>query len=268
MEAAAVINASHCIALARWRELVLPREHGSWSFALEPLALGLLVAPSAAGADLAVAVVATFLARRPLRTALGEVKAEHRAAAVEPLVVLGAVALVFFLSAIALGGVAWAAWLAPSALGGTVFLGFDLRHDGRAEMAEVAGVAAFAFVPAAVAALAGWGNAESLALALIACGRSVPTMLCVRAAVRGTKTGVRRNGPALVATFLALAVATVLVRAGLAPQAAAVGLAILAVRAVVLLLWPRPALRARTLGMAEAGLGAFFVFSVAASWRA
>ena len=41
-----------------WREVVkltLPKEHGSWSLALEPVAFGLLVAPSAAGAALALA---------------------------------------------------------------------------------------------------------------------------------------------------------------------------------------------------------------------
>lgn len=48
----------------------LPKEHGSWSLALEPLALGLLVAPSLAGGALAGAVLAGFFARRPLKAAL------------------------------------------------------------------------------------------------------------------------------------------------------------------------------------------------------
>ena len=46
-----------------WREaikLTLPNEHGSWSLALEPLALGLLVAPSAAGAALGLAAACGF----------------------------------------------------------------------------------------------------------------------------------------------------------------------------------------------------------------
>ncbi len=36
-------------------QLTLPKEHGSWSLALEPVAFGLLVAPSAAGAALTLA---------------------------------------------------------------------------------------------------------------------------------------------------------------------------------------------------------------------
>jgi hypothetical protein len=33
------------LSLARCRELAWPKEHGSWSLALEPLALGLFAAP-------------------------------------------------------------------------------------------------------------------------------------------------------------------------------------------------------------------------------
>src|SRR5208283_2159794 len=52
---------------SRVRSVFLPREHGSWSLALEPLALGLFVAPSMAGVALALAAAAGFFARRPLR---------------------------------------------------------------------------------------------------------------------------------------------------------------------------------------------------------
>jgi hypothetical protein len=48
-------------------QLVLPREHGSWSLALEPLALGLIAAPSRAGFALSVAIVCGFFLRRPLK---------------------------------------------------------------------------------------------------------------------------------------------------------------------------------------------------------
>ncbi|MDJ0498494.1 MAG: YwiC-like family protein, partial [Acidimicrobiia bacterium] len=55
---------------ARWRSIGLPVEHGGWGFTLEPALLGLLVAYSAAAWELAVASVAVFLARRPLRLVL------------------------------------------------------------------------------------------------------------------------------------------------------------------------------------------------------
>ena len=37
------------LSIARWRELVWPKEHGSWSLAGEPLALALVAAPTTAG---------------------------------------------------------------------------------------------------------------------------------------------------------------------------------------------------------------------------
>ena len=50
--------------------IVVPKERGGWSLALEPVVLGLAAAPSAAGLPLAGAVLAGFLARRPLKLAV------------------------------------------------------------------------------------------------------------------------------------------------------------------------------------------------------
>ncbi len=254
--------------LARWRELAWPREHGSWSLALEPLALGLIAAPSGGGAWLALAVAAGFFARRPLRIAVTDVRPERRAAARGPFAALAVIALGGFGAAVAAGGTGWLAWLVPVVIAGAVFLFFDLRGDGREEMAEVAGVAAFAGVPAMLAALAGWGAASALALGLVMAGRSVPTVLCVRAILRAQKGGVRRRAPALGAAWLVVGMGVVLARAGLAPITAVVLLGGLAVRATVLLSWRGPALRARTIGMVEAGLGAVFVLATAIAWGA
>ena len=253
--------------VARWRELVWPREHGSWSLALEPLALGLLVAPSTAGGCLALAVLMAFFARRPLRTAVNDANAERRAAARGPLAVLALVATGFFLGAFALGGMAWLAWLLPVAAAGAVFLFFDLRAAGREGAAEVAGSAAFAFLPGVIATLAGWRAPEAAALALVMCGRSVPRVLAVRALLRAQKTGGRRVAPALVAAGVALVVGVALALAGLAPRTAVVLLALLAARAVALLAFPRRELRARTIGIIEAALGVLFIAFVAAAWR-
>jgi hypothetical protein len=253
--------------LARWRELAWPREHGSWSLALEPIALGLLVAPSRGGAWLALAVIAGFFARRPLRTAARDPKPERRTAAREPLAACAIVALGAFGAAMAAGGTGWLIWLAPVAIAGAVFLFFDLRGGGREEIAEVAGVMAFAGVPAMLAALAGWGMASALALALVMAGRSVPTVLCVRAVLRGQKGGGRRRAPALLAAWLAVGAGVALAVAGLAPDAAVVLLGVLAVRATILLGWSGSPLRARTIGIIEAVLGGVFVFGAAFAWR-
>jgi hypothetical protein len=157
-------------------------------------------------------------------------------------------------------------WLLPSGVAGALFLSFDLRNGGREEVAEIAGSAAFAFLPAAIAALDGVTPMVALALALVMCGRAVPTVLCVRAALRGAKTGVRRPAGALIAAFAALIAGCLLAKNGLAPFTAAVALAVLALRAIGLLVFPRPTLRARTIGMIEAMLGLAFVLVVAFTW--
>lgn len=262
------VPAARTAVRSDWRELVWPREHGSWSLAFEPLALGLLVAPSMADALLAGAVVAAFFARRPLRAAVTEAKPERRAAARVACAACGAIAVGFFLGAFGRGGVAWLPWLLPSVAAGAVFLFFDLRHAGRAGLAEVAGAAAFATMPVALAVIAGRSTAAAVALGLVMLGRAVPTVLTVRAVLRAAKTGVRRPALPVATAIGAVAVGALLARVGLAPRAAWLVLALLAVRAVALLGFPRPALRAPTVGLIEAGLGLLFVIAVGSAWWA
>ena len=50
-----------------FKSVALPAEHGSWSLVTEPILLGLLVAPSWAGAALAVTAFALFLFNRPFK---------------------------------------------------------------------------------------------------------------------------------------------------------------------------------------------------------
>ena len=52
------------------KPIVIPNEHGGWGFLLEPVILGLLVAPSWAGVLIAVAAVFGFLTRQPLKFAM------------------------------------------------------------------------------------------------------------------------------------------------------------------------------------------------------
>jgi hypothetical protein len=67
-----VATVSESFSVREIIKLILPKEHGSWSLALEPLALGLLAAPSLAGGPLAIAAIAGFFLRRPLKILLRE----------------------------------------------------------------------------------------------------------------------------------------------------------------------------------------------------
>jgi hypothetical protein len=255
-----------CVGRIRWRDLVLPKEHGSWSLAGEPLALSLLAAPSLPGALLAFATAAAFFARRPLRIAFRDAKPSRRHEAAIALGVCVAVALGFFAAAVAAGGVAWLAWLLPSLALGAIFVHFDLQNEGRAEAAEIAGAAAFAFLPAAFGALAGWSAWSSLAFGVAMCGRAVPTVMCVRAVLRAAKTGVRRDAPALVAAAVAVVAAVAVAHDGLAPWTLVALTAAFFLRTIALLVFPRPRVRGRTLGIVEAAAGAVFVAATAFAW--
>src|SRR5690348_13588654 len=105
----------------RWREgikLALPKEHGSWFLALEPVALGLLVAPTGAGVALAVAAVAGFFLRRPLKIVLREPDCERWQTALASVLVLAILAALGLLLTAKMGGVERLWPLLPAALAG------------------------------------------------------------------------------------------------------------------------------------------------------
>lgn len=255
-------------AVTRPATVFLPREHGSWSLALEPLALGLLAAPSVAGGAFAAAVLAGFFARRPLRAAFAARHDDRRLAAREALVALTSLGLAALVEVIVLADVA-ALWpLLPAAALGACFAQADQRGENRSAAAELAGCASFAFVPAALATLAGRPAEAALVLAALAAARSLPTVLVVRTALRRAKGEASAGGAAaaLVASLLAPAGLLALAASGVVSPVAGLAAAVLAARAAWLLGPWRPAWSARRIGQTEAVLGLLYVF--AAAWPA
>ena len=246
----------------------LPKEHGSWSLALEPLALGLLVAPSWAGGALAGAVLAGFFARRPLKAAIDPLPSVRRRAAREALVLWSALAVAGLVEVGVLAG--WAAlWpLLPAALFGGVFIWFDARNNSRAVIAELAGCTAFAFVPTAVATLAGWPAGIALTLAALAAARSLPTILAVRASLRAAKGEPADGAGAWIASLLAFGGVAALVESGRAPAIAGILGGLLLLRTAWLVGPWRPAWPARRIGMLEAVLGILYVVLLSSCWPA
>lgn len=251
-----------------WREIVRPKEHGSWSLAFEPVALGLLAAPSPAGAVLAMATVAAFFVRRPLRIGMTDSNPARRVAAKRVALAGGAVVLAAWLGMLFAAGAAWWPWLIPSVVAGACFLWFDLQQSGREQSAEVAGAAAFSFLPAVFAVMAGWTAPAAAALSLVMLARSVPTVLTVRAWLRGRKTGLRQSAAPLIASLAGVFTVAALAWLRVVPWLAVAFLVGFLIRAVILLRATAPDLRASTMGMIEAALGAVYVVAVALSWSA
>lgn len=252
-----------------WRaamQLTLPKEHGSWSLALEPVAFGLLVAPSAAGAALALAAVSGFFLRRPLkllRSGKGGSRQRLAAVCLTILLMTGLTGLMLA----AAHGVPGGLWpLLPASLAGAVFAWFDGRNEARGGAAEVAGAVTFGILPAAFGALAGWSIGGSLALAVTMLVRSVPTVLTVRTCLRVLKGQSFSSTPALMAAGAGILVTVWLAMLGLAPWLAVFFAVGFALRSFWLLLW-RPRLSARTIGIIEAALGTLMVLLLAFTWK-
>jgi hypothetical protein len=245
----------------------LPKEHGSWSLALEPVALGLLVTPSLPGVALAASTAAAFLLRRPFKLALGSASQPPRPGARKVCVIVGGVSALALLVAAAFGGVA-ALWPLLLALPfGALFLYFDRQNEMRAAAAELSGSAAFAVLPAAFATLAGWATPAALALAAVMLARNVPTVLTVRTYLRSNKGGDATPVWPILAATIAFAGLLALGRLHLAPWTASVLGAVLLVRTLFFVTPLRPAWPARRVGFIEAGLGVAYVGLIALSWR-
>lgn len=260
-----------------FRSLVMPREHGSWSLALEPVALGLLVAPSRAGAWLALAVIAGFFTRRPLKLALTLPAADaRRAAAWRWTLLFALIALAALLAAPSPFGANKQQWdaaaLWPLLLAvpfGAAFLWFDLRGEMREAEAELSGSAAFALVPAAFATLAGWAAAPALALAVLMLARSIPTVLTVRTYLRVAKGKSASTWPALLCAVAFLIAVIALAAVHYVPVFACALVALLAARSAIFLSPMAPAWSAKRVGMLEAIVGLTYLAGLTAAyaWR-
>lgn len=247
--------------------LVLPKEHGSWSLALEPIALGLLTVPSKAGVPLAFAAIAGFFLRHPLKLLLSAKPDPRRSLAgfcAGTLILLAVGGLLF---AAQLDGAAQLWPLIPAAGAGAFFVWFDTRNEGREGAAEIAGAAAFALLPATFASLAGWQLAGSLALAIVMLARSVPTVMFVRTLLRRVKGKSITIAPALLITVLATGVLLCLAANSLVPWAVAGISVLLLVRAFWYLRENRSRIPARRLGFMELSLGIVYVLTTAIAWR-
>lgn len=246
----------------------LPKEHGSWSLAFEPLAFGLLVAPSSAGAALALAAVAGFFARRPFKAALAPAFSPRRRTARETVGMLSALAVAGLFETLEVGGFAalWPLLLAVPF--GALFVWFDAQNESRAAAAELAGSTTFALLPAAFATLAGWPWPTALGLSAVVLIRSVPTVLTVRACLRRSKGQPVGILALLASGILALGAALVLASQRLVPGLILVLAGLLLLRTALFLSPLRPDWSARRIGIFEAILGVLYFGAAVLAYRA
>jgi hypothetical protein len=254
------------------RPLALPPEHGGWGFLLEPVLLGLVLAPSAAGAGIAVAATGAFLARHPLKLALADVLRRRSCPRTRAAALLAA-----SYAALAGASLALAAsrsstpsfWLplalaAPLAL---VQLGYDARNRGRELAPQLLGAVAPGAAAACVLLAAGQAPVPAFALWLVLGARSAASVLYVRSRLRLDRGVEPGAAAALGGHALATLLVVVLAAAGLTPWLAVAAFALLAARAAHGLSRWRPALRPQALGFRELGYGVLTVVLLAIGYR-
>lgn len=251
-----------------WKGIALPVEHGSWGLTLEPVLLGLLVAPTLAGALLALAAVSVFLTRQPFRVLQierrrGNLGTRYRMAFRFTVIYAGA-GLLLFAAAWYLSPQPFLLPLLAAIPFVLIFYYYDTRHESRSWQAELAAPVAFSAVTASIALLGGWSLSVALALWGVMAARSIPSVLYVRARLRLDKgKGQPHITTVVLAHLLALIVIVGLVWQQHLPALTLAAFLALLVRASVCLSKHRRALAVKTIGFIEVGLGALTVVLVA-----
>ena len=256
----------------RIRAVALPAEHGGWALVIEPMALGILLAPSIGGLFIGVGVLACFLARHPLKVAVGDRRRNRvmkRTSLAERFALFYAVlAVVFFTIAVRRAS---PESLLPLLIV-TPFLVVQFIYDAlgqsRKLIPEIAGALAVGSVATAIALAGGWSKPAAYTLWIIVACRHVPTILYLRVLLGRRRHQPRAtvNGVAIASQFLALIAVLLLLFFKIAPVLVIVAFAVLLIRAVFGLLNPSvPA--PKKLGISEIAFGTFVVLTVFVAYR-
>ncbi len=193
------------------RAVAVPAEHGGWALTLEPAALGLLVAPSAAGWCLAVGALVAFVARTPLKVVLVD-RRRHRTlhrTGVAAGVLGGELAVQVGLVVAAVQLSSHPFWwpLAGAAPLVGLELWFDMRSRSRRLAPELAGAVGVSAVVAMVALAGGTSARLALALWLIVAARVVTSIPFVRARIAAMHHRDSSSGLLVAADVAALVLA-------------------------------------------------------------
>ena len=240
-----------------WRTVAVPAEHGGWGLTLEPVLLGLLVAPSVGGLALGVAAFLAFLVRTPMKLAVVDLRRDRwldrsrlalRIALVELAVVAGLVSVAFVTSG--------RSWLVPVAFAVPLVgleLWFDMRSRGRRLIPELCGAMGIAAVAAAIVLAAGRSGALAAGVWLVLAARSIGAVSFVRVEIIRLRRGAANSRSTDAAQVVAIAFGAV---AAAADSRLLAGLAGIVMLAVLQVWWTRrPPLPARVLGMRQMLLG-------------
>ena len=250
------------------KSIALPVEHGAWGFLFEPLAAGLLLAPSLGAPFISLMVIGAFLTRQPLKFLLGDWLQKRNlprtAIALRFVLIFGAISTIGFigslLSAPAKSLLPFFA-VAPIA----VYLIFqDAARQSRNLLPELLASVVLSSSITALALADGWNYAPALLLWGAMLGRLIPSVLYVRSRLRLEKGKDFTRSAAISAHLLVLlaGVAGGFFLIGRAAIPTILMLAFLFARAVIGLSDYRKPATAKKVGVREVVYGAIYAFAL------
>jgi len=256
----------------RLRSIALPTEHGGWGFTLEPILLGLLVAPTWAGFGLALATSSAFLARRPVKLVSTDLVRKRRLPRTRVALWFslgyGAPALAGLAVAIATrNGPFW--WpLIVAVPFAAVSLRADAQSRNRGLLPELAGGIAMGSAAAAIAMAADWDWAAAFGLWLVLAARSFAAIIFARAQVRRAKDQPFDRSGVFAAQVAAMLVVGLAAALAIVPLLSALAILLLGFGAFYGL--ARPPVPAKTVGWTQMVFGFMVVVltavGVATGW--
>jgi hypothetical protein len=250
----------------RLRGIALPNEHGAWGILFEPLVAAVAVAFSAAALWVALAVIAAFLMRQPLKVLLISWKAGRRM----PQVGAAAKFLIYY-SIVFAAGILGTLLFAPqisylpliiAAPLAIVPIYFDAFGKSRDLAPELAGAIAITSSAAVIALAAGWTPLAATSLWVLLICRWIPSILYVRSRLLLEKGKSHSAAVPVAASAIAVIASAVLAYFGLSPFLAVLVIGVLLVRAALGLSPLSKRRKAKQIGILEVIYGVFAVLAI------
>lgn len=246
--------------------IALPVEHGAWGFLFEPLAAGLIIAPSIAAPFLSLLIVGAFLVRQPLKFLLGDWRQGRRLPrtdiAFRFVLIFGCIAAIGLLGSLFFAPVKVFAPLAALIPPVIYLIIQDVARQTRQLLPEL--LAAFTLASSiTVLALAGGFEYEfALALWAIMAARLIPSVLYVRSRLRLEKGKEYSRLAPIASHVLALIIVSALFYFKFSSILTVLMSAFLAGRAEFGLSRFRQPLKAKVIGIWEVVYGVLYVLTI------
>ena len=247
----------------RLKSVALPAEHGGWGFLIEPMILGMLVAPSAPGLWLCLAAFGLFLLHQPSKIAIKDLRRgrvfERTRWAARFVSLYGALTIMGLVGAVLSAQSAfWLPLLAALPAAGVQFY-FESRNQGRDLLPELlGGITLSATAPMMVLA-AGMPLSTALLLWLLLLLRILPSIHYVRVRLRLAKGKPVSPALPILIHVGGLIVALLFVLTNWTGAFVILATALLLARAVYGLLYAPRTTPAKIIGFQEMGFGLAYV---------